>query len=323
MSYLVSVIVPIYGVEKYIEKCVVSLFEQDFESIEYIFVNDCTPDDSMSILGKLIEKYPNRKPNVTVIHHEKNKGSGAARKTGILNAAGEYTIQIDADDWCKLNMVSSLYYKAKEDNADVVACDFYIANKENNLCSVQKYSCDKKKDLENILNGSLHGAVWNKLIKKSLYFDNNIMPPSEISLLEDKWLTVRLIYFSNKIAYVPKAFLFYRQDNSNSLSKGFNDRKINDLRWYVETTSEFLKYNEIYENYRENFLIGNLYCILSFTRNNEVVKNINYICPESNSIKFLWKNNSVSFSKKIVYSLNFIGLEFLSYYIRTFFVSMK
>ncbi len=97
----VSIIVPIYNVEKYIERCAVSLFEQDFEDIEYIFVNDCTPDNSVEILEKVIEKYPNRKSHLKIVHHKENKGLGSARNTGLEQATGNYILHIDSDDWCE------------------------------------------------------------------------------------------------------------------------------------------------------------------------------------------------------------------------------
>ncbi len=118
--YSVSIIVPIYNVEKYIERCAVSLFEQDFEDIEYIFVNDCTPDNSIQILEEVIEKYPNRKSNVKIIHYKANKGLGSARKTGLEQATGEYVLHIDSDDWVELDMVLCLYNKAIETDADIV-----------------------------------------------------------------------------------------------------------------------------------------------------------------------------------------------------------
>ena len=91
----VSVIVPIYGVEKYIERCARSLLEQTIENIEYIFVNDCTKDNSIAILESVIKEYPHREHQVRIIHHGTNKGLPQARKTGLLNAHGEYIAHCD------------------------------------------------------------------------------------------------------------------------------------------------------------------------------------------------------------------------------------
>lgn len=319
MNYAVTIIVPVYGVEKYIEKCVVSLFEQDFESIEYVFVNDCTPDKSIAILEQVIEQYPNRKSHIKIIHHEENKGIGAARKTGILNASGEYILHIDSDDWCELDMVSSLYQKAKEDNADIVVCDFYVSTSKQDKYIKQNYTDDKVKNLQGLLNGSLHGAVWNKLIKKSLYEDNNVYPPSEIIILEDLWVSFRLMYFSKMVSYLSKSFLHYRQDNSNSLTKSLDDKKIDDLKWYVETMIDFLKKNNLWYRDKDDFLKGNLHCVLHLTAGSGYKENIQYISPESDRLIYLWQLPYLTLLKKVIYSFDLLGVGWvvrLAYYFK-------
>uniref|UniRef100_UPI00112F95A9 glycosyltransferase family 2 protein n=1 Tax=Campylobacter concisus TaxID=199 RepID=UPI00112F95A9 len=98
-DYNVSIIVPIYNVEKYIEKCAVTLFEQDYDNVEYVFVNDCSPDKSMKILKDIIEKYPNRKDDIKIINNIKNSGSSLTRKYGLDASTGKYILFVDSDDW--------------------------------------------------------------------------------------------------------------------------------------------------------------------------------------------------------------------------------
>ena len=105
----VSVIVLIYKVEKYIERCARSLFCQTMQDIEYVFVNDCTPDCSIQILQSVIDEYPQRKSDIKIISHEKNMGSGVARNTGLEVADGEYIIYCDGDDWVDPDMYEKLY----------------------------------------------------------------------------------------------------------------------------------------------------------------------------------------------------------------------
>ena len=123
-KYVATIIVPVYNVENFIEKCATTLFEQDCENIEYIFVNDCTPDNSIEILKSVIKKFPDRKNDIKIINKKINERLGQARKTGIENATGEYLIHIDSDDWVEPDMISSLYSKAEEANADIVCCDY-------------------------------------------------------------------------------------------------------------------------------------------------------------------------------------------------------
>ncbi len=103
-NYDVSIIVPIYNVEKFIAKCAITLMEQDYKNIEYIFVNDCTPDNSMQVLSDTLTKYPNRKDDIKIINNAQNSGSSITRKNGLDIANGEYILFIDSDDWVELNM---------------------------------------------------------------------------------------------------------------------------------------------------------------------------------------------------------------------------
>ena len=120
----VSVLVPVYNVSAYIERCARSLFEQTFDDIEYIFVNDATPDDSMERLEAVIRQYPERE--VRIVSHERNRGQATARHTALLAASGEYVCCVDSDDYIDWDMVASLYTKAVEEGADIVVSDAWF-----------------------------------------------------------------------------------------------------------------------------------------------------------------------------------------------------
>ena len=104
----VSICVPVYGVEKYIERCAISLFEQTYPDIDFIFVNDCTKDRSIEILEEVITRYPERQKDIKIINHAKNLGLAAARNTLIENATGEFVFIVDSDDYLALNAVELL-----------------------------------------------------------------------------------------------------------------------------------------------------------------------------------------------------------------------
>ena len=118
----VSVIVPVYGVEHYIERCARSLFSQTFRSVEFIFVNDCTKDGSMNVLSEVMKEYP--EVDVKVIDLERNMGLPQARRAGVGQATGDYILHVDSDDWIEPNMVERLYERAEETGADMVCCDW-------------------------------------------------------------------------------------------------------------------------------------------------------------------------------------------------------
>ena len=122
----VSVLIPVYGVEKYIRRCAVSLFEQTLEEVEYIFVDDCSEDKSISVLEETIERFPNSYAKVKILHHSENRGSAAARNTALNMATGEYIIVIDSDDFIESTMLEDLYNSAIDDMADIVVSDYWL-----------------------------------------------------------------------------------------------------------------------------------------------------------------------------------------------------
>lgn len=120
-------IIPVYNVGKFIERCVRSLMEQTMDNVEYIFVDDASPDNSIQILQKVIADYPNRRDNVRILTHAENKGLPAARNTGLAVATGEYIFHCDSDDFVEKDLLSTLYETARNENADIVWSDYYIS----------------------------------------------------------------------------------------------------------------------------------------------------------------------------------------------------
>src|SRR5574344_624731 len=173
----VSIIIPIYNVEKYIERCARSLFEQTEEDLEFIFVNDCTPDNSMQILNDVIRDYPSRKDQIKIIENEKNLGLPLTRQKGIKEATGEYIIHCDSDDWVDKDMYRMLYGKAKADDLDLVWCDLYRTDGVTNDYIVQDTEIDKTTILKALLHETKGGYLWNHLVKRNLIFDNEYMYP--------------------------------------------------------------------------------------------------------------------------------------------------
>ena len=120
----ITVIIPIYNVGKYIQRCAQSLFEQTLSDIEYIFVDDCSVDNSIAILKELLENYPKCKEKVKILELSQNKGAAIARSNALKLATGEYIAYCDSDDWVARNTYELLLTKAEQTNADIVYCDF-------------------------------------------------------------------------------------------------------------------------------------------------------------------------------------------------------
>lgn len=205
----VSIVIPTYKAEKYIERCVRSLFEQTLDSIEYIFIDDCSPDNSIAVMQKVLEEYPQRKDQVKVIRHEVNQGVGAARNHGVAACTGDYIIHCDPDDWVDINMYEAMYNKAIETNADMVYCDFYIAKDFQNYYPQKQSACVQGTDMiRGILLGSCHGGLGNKLYKKVIA-TKKIYAPEDIIMCEDVLRNVQMLAQKISIVHLPQSFYYY------------------------------------------------------------------------------------------------------------------
>lgn len=216
----ISVIIPIYCVEKYIEKCVRSLFNQTLKNrIEYIFVDDASTDHSLSLLHSIVKEYPYRAKQVRIIKHNVNRGLAAARNTGVSAAKGDYIIHCDSDDWVAPNMYECLLAKAKSEKADVVFCDYIGVYNRKQIYFHQPPATSTADTLNKILDGTLHNGVWNKLIHRSLYESTTPLWQDGVNMWEDVSIIPRLIFFAKNISYVNKPLYFYNQTNATSYTK--------------------------------------------------------------------------------------------------------
>ena len=251
MNPKVSILVPIFKVSLYIEKCARSLFEQTFEDIEYIFVNDATPDDSVEKLQKIIECYPNRANCIQILHHSENKGLAVTRNTALNASKGSYISVVDSDDYIEPDMIEMLYQKAIDDNADIVVSDIIFEYPEKKIIIYEQVS-DNKEDYfrDIILNEKFHSFLCDKLVKRSLYLNTECTVPDGLNFLEDRYVMTRLCYFANKISKIDKAFYHYVQYNSNAITKTKTEMHFENVRYFWKSLEEFLIEKNEYEKYK-------------------------------------------------------------------------
>lgn len=224
----VSVIIPVYGVEKYIERCACSLFEQTLKDIEFVFVNDCTPDHSIEVLQSVVARYPQR--DVKIVHHEKNKGLAGARKTGFQHASGEFLACCDSDDWMDLDAYESLLKVAEEQNADIVAAGFYMESKKGQEVLLYDYSEHDEQHVYDITRfGGVYGSIANKLVRAELYKRSGVEPWEGINMWEDSCLTLRLRPLSRKTVILNRAFYHYDITNEGSITYNFSAKKVKEM----------------------------------------------------------------------------------------------
>jgi len=208
MDKKVSIIIPVYNVEKYIAECAHSLFKQTYQNIEFIFVDDASPDNSMYILEKTIGEYSNRKEQIILIRNEKNEGSSLARKIGLEKSTGDYIIGTDSDDWLEADMIEKMVNKAISEDFDIVWCDYF----KNDNCIMNDYPKNNNKIgiFKGLFNGDFMGSVWNKLVRRDVY-SNEIYFPN-VMMLDDFVISVQNIYYANKIGILDIALYHYREN---------------------------------------------------------------------------------------------------------------
>lgn len=223
-----SLIIPIYRVEKYISRFVHSAFQQTMEDIEYIFVDDASPDKSISILKDVLEQYPDRKPHVHILRHKANRGLVEARKSGLLAAKGEYIAHVDSDDWLEKRYCEELYTFANTGGGyDLVWCDYYKDDAQNSTYCSMSHTTDKISLMKDMISGGLPSFLVLRLVKRSIYdnIENFVFPAGDMT--EDMVYTLQLTNNSQKIGYLPKA-LYHYCSNPTSITAENSDKSVID-----------------------------------------------------------------------------------------------
>jgi glycosyltransferase involved in cell wall biosynthesis len=198
------------------------LFRQTFESIEFIFVNDASQDNSIELLEGVIATYPQRREQIRIIQHAANRGIGATRNTLLHEASGEYLMWVDSDDFLVPNAVELLYEKAEAKEADIITTDCYYTYRGEQHIEEIKSPCpnDPKEYIEALAFRKVRAALWGTLSKHSLWINHQIQTVEGMNYGEDYYTTVRLFYFANRLSVVHQPVYYYNQVNCGSYSSG-------------------------------------------------------------------------------------------------------
>lgn len=239
----VSVCVPVYGVEKYIEKCVRSLMEQTMkDGIEFVFVNDCTKDNSMNILNKVISEYPDRKNQIKIIDHECNRGLPSARNTAMKYAIGEYIVHCDSDDWVEPSMYEEMFNEAVKADADIVGCGFYKENGATSIVYIDNFNLKPIDALKRFLTmQTMHFNVWQRLVRRSLYRDFNIKFDERFNMGEDCYVNFLLHLNATKLSTVQSPLYHYRTSNQSSLVRSSGRKGEKELTLMMDEIERVLQ----------------------------------------------------------------------------------
>lgn len=228
MSIKISVVVPVYKVERYVERCVRSLLTQTLADVEYIFVDDCTPDAAMAIIRQTVMKHTLRLDAVRYVHHKQNRGLPVARNSGLAVARGEYVFHCDSDDYIESDMLERMYYAAVQCNADIAYADWFLSFRKNERIMREPVFHQVNDCLKAILCGKMKYNVWNKLVKRSLYEDNRILFPDGLGMGEDMTV-IKLFCHARKVVHVDGAFYHYVQMNENAYTKTVSEYSLQQV----------------------------------------------------------------------------------------------
>ncbi len=243
----VSIIIPVYNVEKYITKCATSLFEQTYSNIEYIFVNDASTDNSLSILQYISSKYSSK--NIIIHNNNTNLGSSETRNIGINIASGEFSIFCDSDDWVEPEAIEKMVNTALSQNADVVITPFYTNtfDKENIL----NFPSQDIANLNIIPIDFLHFSLCNKLIRTSFIKDHKLYSLHGVDCWEDLSIISRLYALEPKVALINTPFYHYRKYEHKSLTSDSHERQLIDRLKYADFLVKWFKENGLEQKYAQ------------------------------------------------------------------------
>ncbi len=241
---LISIIVPVYNVESYLEKCINSIINQSYKNLEIILVNDGSKDRS----GEICDFYASKDDRIKIIN-KSNGGLSDARNCGLEVAKGEYIAFIDSDDWVDKDLYKILYELIIKYNSDISVCSFKKAVSEGenlnnindevvytNITALEKIYADDGVDMV---------VAWNKLFKKDILIGEKF-PKGKIH--EDVFLIPRLMYKAKSIAYTNKELIYYRVNPNSITNSEFNIKRLDYIE-ALESTSRFYKDNNLDELY--------------------------------------------------------------------------
>lgn len=249
-----SIIIPVYNVEKFLERCLKSICELKLEDKEIILINDGSTDNSLEILEKYIKTYPE---NIKIIS-QKNQGVSKARNVGIENSIGEYILFIDSDDFIDPKQTEKILNVAYEQEVDILIGSFFEYFSEENIKSMPFI----KKDLDRVYDGMkflkyshkercFSDVVWNKVYNRRFLLENKLFFKEKL-LHEDTLFNLKAFCFAEKIKYfIGTPFYYYRQNNMHSIMKTKTKKNYEHILYIIQELLDFIedrKINDIYLN---------------------------------------------------------------------------
>ncbi len=294
---LISVIVPVYNVEKYLPQCIDSILNQTEKNLEIILVDDGSLDNS----GKICDEFSKKDDRIVVIH-KKNNGLSSARNAGLEIAKGNYIGFVDSDDWLDKSMYEILLKLLKENNSDISCCDFFkTANSDGSIPHIDNEIINSYNNIESLNNfyNDLYTqtvVAWNKLYKRELFKDISY-PVGKIH--EDEGTTYKLYYKANKITYTNRPLYYYRITPNSITTSKFNKKRLDIIDVYDEKV-KFIKNisnEEIYSKTLKWYLFKLINCY--FECSNNIENNTEYLTLINQKVSETYKSYIQSNKKQL------------------------
>ena len=282
---LVSIIVPIYNVEKYLEKCILSLLSQTYKNIEILLIDDGSTDTSPLI----VDQYA-MKSNKIRVFHKANGGLSDARNYGIQHSKGQYLVFLDSDDWIQPKTIEILYNNLMHYNADVSEAQYVQVDDENSVINEDNKKVHLLNNIDasiNLRNYHLNQIVaWNKMYKKEC-FSSIRFPVGKIH--EDEFTTYKILYNANKIVVTEQALFYYRKTPNSIINREITRKRLDILDAYDEAINFYSEKKEKKLLYLT--LLNYLYILIDLNKKSIRSKDRDYIY-------IVIKNKYVSLCKK-------------------------
>lgn len=294
----VSVLIPIYNVESVFARCLDTVFSQTYGDIDYVFVNDCTPDNSMAVLARKCEQYPHRAASVRIITNSTNQGIAQVRNTLLDNAQGDYVLFVDSDDWIEPDMVELLVGEAVAKNADVVGCDYYEERPGGSAIVAQDYPREHTEAMKAMTLLKIKGVLWKLLVRRSVLVECQLRFARDIDFGEDYIFCCKLFYYARSFASVKKALYHYVQYDSNNYCSMDIDKRIDSFAKAIAEVERFYRQYGVYDSLEKEltirkFLNKSQYVLDKKSRN---IRKWCRLFPESNGT---WRELNYSMGNRI------------------------
>jgi len=255
----VSIIIPVYNASAMVERCARSLFEQSLQSMQIIFVDDCSCDDSVEVITNCLEDYPERNGQVKIIRCEKNGGSSKARNIGLRHAIGKYVAFADADDYLDKDGIEAFYHYAADNDLDIAYCDHFggprvdINTRTSQDFSSSNVVCVKSMLVARNWREGMQGYCWNKIYRRSFLEESRQTFLEGADLWEDLGLNIRLFAITDKIGYAKDVCYYHYDCMGNTTSLAHNNSMMKDVvikhnldrKHNLDTAIDFLKSKDL------------------------------------------------------------------------------